>query len=62
MTKIFCDNCGAETNIGKTIMADLDKDTLVYINIEPTRLNTTKQEFINPDLCAECIIKAIQQR
>lgn len=62
MTKTFCDYCGKEVDIKETIVADLDNDSMVYIEIKPTKLARTKDGIINPDLCSSCIIKAIQER
>ena len=61
MTKVFCDSCGAEVHIGKSIKADIDENHLVEIDIRPTILHTTKDGAIfDPDLCITCIIKALK--
>ena len=61
MTKVFCDSCGAEVHIEKSIKADIDENHLIEIDITPTILHTTKEGGISdPDICIECIIKALK--
>jgi len=63
MTKTFCDYCGKETKIGKEIVAELDEDHFVHIDIKPKKMNSDKDgDISSPDLCADCIVKAINKR
>lgn len=63
MTKVLCDYCGNEVNISKLVVADIDKDNMVYIKILPDKLvRTDLPVMYSPDICAYCIIKAIKER
>ena len=63
MKQTICDNCGAVIKENFTdYRCDLDANTMLIMDIKPILLNMTIKKIASPDICRDCIIRALQDK